>query len=156
MYERDYGYKYHEVREYAGAAEIAKAIRADIKQAKAEGLLPRDWSYSVRSSNFAGGCAIDVTVNGPREAIIVDEDMTRCPVDGRNGRPMCQPGFHRWAKCEGARHLTELAEVTEMTLKRIHDAYNHDGSESMTDYFDVRYYGQVNFDYSLWRAPANA
>jgi methionine synthase I (cobalamin-dependent) len=32
-----------------------------------------------------------------------------------------------------------------MTLERIHGAYNHDGSEVQTDYFDVHYYGQVGF-----------
>ena len=33
-----------------------------------------------------------------------------------------------------------------MTLERIHNAYNHDGSEIMVDYFDVRYYGVVQFE----------
>jgi len=38
------------------------------------------------------------------------------------------------------------AKAAKMTLERIHNAYNHDGSEIQTDYFDVRYYGHVEFE----------
>ena len=33
-----------------------------------------------------------------------------------------------------------------VTLDAILDAYNHDGSDPMTDYYDVRYYSHVSFD----------
>lgn len=29
------------------------------------------------------------------------------------------------------------------TLNELHDAHNRDGSDTMTDYFDVKFYGQV-------------
>ena len=146
-YERRYGYRHGNVAQYASAAEIAKAIRADIKTARAEGLLPNDWKYSVRSSNFSGGCSIDVTVSGPFDEIMVHEDFSKCAINGG-----CHEAtrYHAYRNCGGSAHLTELAESAEMTLKRIHNAYNYDGSEVETDYFDVRYYGQVTFDYALW------
>ena len=42
--------------------------------------------------------------------------------------------------------LTENARSAQITLERIHDAYNHDGSDIQSDYFDVNYYGSVNFE----------
>jgi hypothetical protein len=32
-----------------------------------------------------------------------------------------------------------------MTLTRIHEAYNFDGSDSQSDYWNVNYYGGVKF-----------
>ena len=151
MYERSYGHQYHEVPQYASAAEIAKAMRADIKQAKSEGLLPAHWKYSVRSENYSGGCAINITVSGPREEIMVEEDASKCPRFGAAGVIACEGrGRHYSRNCAGAQRLTSEAEAVEMTLTRIHGAYNHDGSESQVDYFDVRYYGTVEFAYELW------
>jgi hypothetical protein len=42
--------------------------------------------------------------------------------------------------------LTDDARSAKMTLERIHNAYNHDGSEIQSDYFDVRYYGSIEFE----------
>lgn len=140
MYERSYGYKYNDPVGTGSAADIAKAIRADIAQAVKEGLLPARWSYSVRSDTFSGGCSIDVTVKNCADA------WKRCD------RITCH---YAWCKSGGIHRelpaaedhdiLTEEAESAEMTLKRVHHAYNHDGSEIQVDYFDVRYYGQVHF-----------
>ena len=125
-----------------------------LKTAKAEGLLPTEWKCSVRSHNFAGGCSIDVEVSGPRDAIIVEENPNLCPMVGPTRESICQPHWHFSHRCPGARRLTDLAESAMMTLERIHQAYNHDGSDTMTDYFDVRYYGQVKFSthtlYGSW------
>lgn len=124
MYERSFGYRYAELGDHPTAAEIAKAMRADIKQAVSEGLLPASWSYSVRSDTFAGGQSIEIEVRD-------------CP--------------GAWQDCEGIvpgtnKTLTEDARVAKITLERIHGAYNHDGSEIMVDYFDVRFYGTVTFE----------
>ena len=141
MYERSYGYLYNELGHSPATREIADAIRADIKTAKAEGLLPAAWKYSVRSDNFSGGCSIDVAVKDCADAWE--------PCDGI--------GCHNvWCKAKNDPtyahaatdhlRLTEEARVAKMTLERIHGAYNHDGSEIMVDYHDVRYYGIVTFD----------
>lgn len=142
MYERSYGYRYAELGDHPSAAEIAKAIRADIKQAQTEGLLPTRWTYSVRSDSFSGGKSVDVEVRDCPDAYVLCDGGTGC----RNVWCAAR-NDPQYAHGAGPHHvLTEEAEAAKMTLKRIHDAYNHDGSEIQTDYFDVRYYGIVDFE----------
>jgi len=155
--ERHYGYRYHELGERPTTAEIAKAVRADIKTAKAEGLLPASWTYSVRSRNFAGGSSIDITVRGCADAWqpcdgTVPGTKRRTPSGGWTaqacGNVWCAAsGDPRYAHAaEEHTVLTEDAAMARMTLERIVDAFNHDGSDLMTDYFDVRYYSHVSFE----------
>lgn len=138
MYERSYGYRYAELGDHPTCAEIAKVVRGDIKQAVGEGLLPARWSYSVRSDTNS-----------------VEVDVRDCPdawkaCDGGNGchNVWCDarndPKYAHAATPHEV--LTDEAEAAKMTLDRIHGAYNHDGSEIQTDYFDVRYYGHVSFE----------
>lgn len=146
MYERSYGYRYDEVKDLTTVA-IAKRIRADVKQAVAEGLLPSRWSYRVRTDH---GTSIDVDVCDCPDAW-VDCDGTRrlesgslvgCPdvwCAGRN-----DPAYAHAAHVHQV--LTEEASIAKMTLQRIHGGYNYDGSEVQVDYFDVRYYGGVTFE----------
>src|SRR5438046_997422 len=61
MYERSYGYKYGEVTD-SDAAEIARRMRSDIRQAEEEGLLPVGPAYSVTIDRFSGGQSIDIVV----------------------------------------------------------------------------------------------
>lgn len=136
MYERTYGYRYTELGEYPSAAEIAKAMRHDIKQAVTDGLLPAHWSYSVRSDTFSGGCSVNITVRDCPDAWWHRPDtctLSYCPACASD------LGCDRYK-------LTPDAESARITLQRIHNAYNHDGSEVQTDYFDVRYYGNVTFE----------
>jgi hypothetical protein len=142
MYERSYGYRYRELGDHPSAADIAKAIRADIKQATAEGLLPARWSYSVRSDTYSGGRSVDVRVQDCADAWQACDGGTGCRnvwCAARN-----DPAYAHAAEPHSV--LTEEAEAARMTLQRIHGAYNHDGSDLMTDYFDVRYYGHVEFE----------
>lgn len=142
MYERSYGYRYAELGDHPSAAEIAKAIRADIKQAVAEGLLPARWSYSVRSETFSGGSSVDVRVQDCADAWQACDGGTGCRNVWCSARN--DPAYAHGAEPHFV--YTEEAEAAKITLQRIHDAYNHDGSELMTDYFDVRYYGHVEFE----------
>ena len=150
MYERSYGYKYDEAK--GSATDIAKMIRADIKQAVAEGLLPSRWRYSVKT-RYA---SIDVEVKNCADAWIeCDGSMpgtrhvwpdgsstaTRCPNVWCKARN--DPQYAHAAETHDV--LTDEAQVAKITLERIHNAYNHDGSETQVDYFDVRYYGSVDF-----------
>jgi hypothetical protein len=63
------------------------------------------------------------------------------------GNPWCKAGGEHKDKPGAEDHevLTEEAMAAKMTLERIHGAFNHDGSDSMVDYFDVNYYGHVDF-----------
>lgn len=174
MYERNYGYRYTELGEYPTTAEIAKAIRADIKTAISEGLLPgKPVTYSVRSDNFAGGCSVDIEVRDWPEAW---QDCTGTvpgseTVHEHNGQRYTSShacpdvwcaGRNDPAYAHAAKHhktLTADARAAHMTLERIHGAYNHDGSEIQVDYFDVRYYGHVRFespDSAEWRRNEKA
>jgi len=156
MYERSYGYRYDEGAKLT-TAEIAKLIRRDIKTAKDEGLLPRTWKYSVRTSRGSMCSAIDVTVRNCADA------WQACPgykIGSRQELPgggwtatgcgdvWCKAGGQYRDSPHASDHtvLTEEASVAKMTLERIHGAYNHDGSDSMVDYFDVNYYGHVSFE----------
>lgn len=155
MYERKYGYRYNEVT--GGAAEIAKAIRADIKTAVAEGLLPSHWTYSVTTERATLSSAIYVKVRDCADAWL-DCDGTvpgtrHVWPDGSTTATGCpnvwcaarnDPAYAHAA--EKHEVLSEEARVAKVTLERIHNAYNHDGSDLMTDYFDVRYYGTVDFE----------
>lgn len=148
MSERSHGYKYDEVEQltgekYAGAAEIAKLMRKDIAEAVEFGLLPgAPVRYSVTSESYSGGQSIDITVKdwqGPWYACHCEETGEQI-----HPRPSC---------------LSPEVEAAKMTLERIHGAYNHDGSDIQTDYFDVRYYGQVSWespDTAAWRAAEKA
>lgn len=140
MYERSYGYRYSDLAD-TSAAGIAKAIRADIKTAVTEGLLPERWKYSVRSDSFSGGRSVSVEVRDCADA------YREC--DGVGCRNVWCAARNDPAYAHGASPhdvLTDEGEAARMTLERIHGAYNHDGSESMVDYFDVRYYGGVSFE----------
>lgn len=138
MYERSYGYRYEEITKYSSPAEIAKVIRTDVKQAQQEGLLPARWSYSVRSDSLS----IDVEVRDCPDAWRPYDGGADCRnvwCAARN-----DPQYAHAATPHEV--LTDEAAAAKMTLERIHNAYNHDGSEIQTDYFDVRYYGHVNFE----------
>jgi hypothetical protein len=158
MYERSYGYKYEEGGKLDTAA-IAKLIRRDIKTAIREGMLPDRWKYSVTIDRFAGGSSIDVRVKDCADAWMA------CPgyrIGTRHDLP--SGGYTATAcgrpDCTGEHMvLSEEAEVAKMTLQRIHFAYNHDGSDSMVDYFDVNYYGHVDFqsrESARWEAEHKA
>ena len=152
QYERSYGYKYHEAPAYSSAAEIAKLIRAEIKVAVAEGLLPgAPVKYSVTSQSYSGGQSVDVEVQNWDGAWVVCDGGQGCRdvwCVNRN-----DPTYAHAA--QEHKVLSEEAAVALVTLERIHDAYNHDGSDVMTDYFDVRYYGTVKFE-SEWGAEYRA
>jgi hypothetical protein len=144
-YAKTYGDKYKDIPEYASATEIAKVIRADIKAARGDGLLPCRWKYSVTRRNGGGTSAIDIVVKSNGEAWFA-EDTSKCPLDGRTMQTACTPYAHHSRSCEGAKHLSEEAKAAQDVLERIGSAYNHNGSDVMTDYFDVRYYAFISFD----------
>lgn len=152
MYERSYGYKYEEQTGLSNA-EVAKLIRADIKTAIKEGLLPDRWKYSVRSDHLAIRVRVKDCADVWRECDGMKPGSKRYYPDGTWTATGCPDP---WCKAAGrpeyahAAHthkvLTDEALAARLTLERIHGAYNHDGSDIMTDYFDVNYYGGVDFE----------
>ncbi|MEJ7648640.1 MAG: hypothetical protein WKF57_06235 [Nakamurella sp.] len=106
------------------AAEIAKAVRADFKAAQSLRAIPPSIKIRVTSSTFAGGQSVDVHVEN-----IPERDLTAFHDDR---------GYVR----EGP---TQEANDLRSVLDRVHQAYQRDGSDTMSDHWDVTYYGSVTF-----------
>lgn len=132
MYERSYGAKYD--GDLTGV-EIAKRVRADIKAATKAGLIPAG-VYSVRYDSYSMGQSIDVTImHLPGVAVIHPDRPTfdALTLDEQDRRVI--PSIYSPV---GAQILDNV--------KAILWAYNHDGSDSQVDYFDVKFHGDVRFD----------
>ena len=135
---RWYGAKYdHDGR--LSTTDIAKLIRQDIKLARKVAKMaaapggvavadpiadaPAEIKFSVRSQYFSGGSSIHVHICGIP------------PVWGWETRE------DRYG------YMTEMAtpalSALAQEVKSIMDAYNHDGSDSQFDHWDVRFYGSV-------------
>lgn len=137
---RTYGYLYDRERPVKGdAANIRRHIKTMVKA----GLLPADWSYSVRKRSATHSWAVDVTAMSPRPTLAVDpNEVFRAmhsgdyPVHPETGQVVTYP-----RDCE-----TVEAAAVYATLKDLVDGHNHDGSDVTTDYFDVKFYGGVTLD----------
>ncbi|MEU7978304.1 hypothetical protein AB0B63_07200 [Micromonospora sp. NPDC049081] len=144
---RWYGGKYADTRNLR-LTDIAKLIRAEVKLARKIarmtatpgavktadpiGDAPAGIKVSVRTQCYSGGGSINVQLSG-----IPDEwGWTEGPEDG-----CTNPRYRRVATPE----LKAFARA----IKDVMNAYNYDGSDITTDYFDVRFYGHVSADEGL-------
>lgn len=123
--------------------EIAARMRADIAEAKANGKLPHAVKVSIKIRRFSGGQSIDLRIVAiPADVVMLNPDRVRWERDNPNeGYHMC-PYRDRW---------TPEAAAILATCEQIHASYNRDNSDSMSDYFDVNYYGHAEFDWQLRR-----
>ncbi len=140
MYERTYGKKHDR---NLGVKEIAKMMRQEIKNSINAGTIPKGTKVSVRIERYSMGQSIDINLtefpiqflNIWRVKFLQDHPHI-CLSDIPESHP--------------AREMyTPIASKTLAELKRIHSLWNHDGSDSMTDYFDVNYYGDATFGWEL-------
>lgn len=109
---------------YRDAAQIAKDIRADIKDAKKTGRIPADVKVSVKTRKYAGGQAIDCTLSGWGAEVIYTGT-----------------GYER--------DLTPIARQIITIVEGIRESYNRDNSDPYTDYYDVTYYGSTDWDWRI-------
>jgi hypothetical protein len=138
------GAKYDETKRL-DIAEIAKLVRADIKAAKKEGKLPKKgFKTSVRIERFSGGCSLNISVKTSPFQVLNPEYLTW---EAENPHE-CKP---YWLD----RYTPEAKAALEL-LKGIMGSYNRDNSDTMSDYFDVRFYGDAGFDWELERAERDA
>lgn len=138
MYERYYGAKYNGK---LSTKEVAQKFREDVKAAKATGELPKELKLSVRYESFSGGSAINVEVKAVPFRVMNPE---RVVLEAQKPREFHET-YHNPAH-------TEEAQVLEKRLESMLQAYNHDGSESQFDYFDVKFYGHVSWSWELEKA----
>lgn len=146
---RVYGAKYQQVKGM-GLAEIAKLMREDVKVARkvgkqmtepgavavidAIGTMPAQIKVSITSRYYSGGGSIDIRVkNIPRDWGFIEEEHA------------FRPGFMYLVPSPAfAAVLTDL--------RVIHAAYNYDGGDITTDYFDQNYLGCVDYERPYDRA----
>lgn len=135
MYDRSYGNKYDAS---LSTVEIAKRIRADVKALAISGL-----KVSVRSRT-KGTSAIDIEIKAlPEDMNVYNESYTSYRKQFPDTNADVRFDFN-------SRFTQEYLALFE-TINSIHSAYNHDGSNYMTDYFDVNYYGNVSLDWRVRR-----
>lgn len=124
---RTYGKSYDKT---TTAKEIAALVRGQIKAEVKAGRLP-DAKYSVRYSAYSGGRSIDVSIE-PTANLADWVSAKWADATARNPHrhidlPMYSP----------------FAVATIRTIEAMLGAHNHDGSDSQTDYYDVKFYGGV-------------
>lgn len=107
-------------------ADVAKALRAEIKAAVKSGKLPRGLKASVTISRFSMGCSLSVKVTAVPAGFVILAGDPECP----------------HAKSPAAAAL--LAKIEAMIAP-----YHRDDSDTMTDYFNVNFYKHVDFDGAL-------
>jgi hypothetical protein len=134
---RAYGSKYDHDK-WLSLTEVAALIRADIKLARKIGKraaepgalktvdpigdAPAELRFSVRKEQYTVSGRIDITIrNIPAQWGFTKQE--------RYGEIYDAP--------------TPALQALANALKEILDAYNYDGSDLDTDYFDVRFYGHV-------------
>lgn len=135
------GAKYEATRGQS-SADLAARIRADIKLAQKDGRLDARLKVSVRKHSYSGGYSIDVRI-------------TAIPAGWNIYNPEYLRHEHEHEHRNGAfipfrgEHLSPEWRAARAVLEELHGAYNRDNSDSMTDYFDVRYYGDVGIYWEL-------
>lgn len=112
--------------------EIAALVRGEIKAAVKSGELPKALKASVRIDRYSGGRSIDVKLTCPGLKVY---SVPRLLAD--RDEPNVYSGLN-WMS-------DEASEVTKK-VKAMLDAYNFDGSDTMTDYFHVNFYSEVVLD----------
>jgi hypothetical protein len=111
---------------YVPVTEIAKNLRADIKEAKDKGYLPKNVTYSVSTDKYSGGQSIRIAAKGLKK-----EDVFNT-IDDEDGY-------------RGQREVyTEKGAELRKRLETLADAYNSKSMHGEIDYFNVDYHSSVS------------
>lgn len=138
MTERAYGSKYDK---NLNTTQIAALVRGEIKVAVKAGELPKG-KYSVRTSYYSGGSSIRVSISGLTGKVFDPEYLERGNDYLMGPSVHDETGWHRPHRYQ-AWVLAAVKKVEAMLW-----AYNHDGSDSQVDHFDVKFYASVDVDTS--------
>ncbi|MCC3292524.1 hypothetical protein [Arthrobacter sp. zg-Y1110] len=111
---------------YRDVAAVAVDVRSELKAATQGNYLPKGLTYSVRTSKFAGGQSLDITVQG-----LTDEDRLD-PED-------YDEVYRLYGEKPEAKELRKRVE-------EIANAYNRSDVDMQSDYFNVTYYAHVTLE----------
>lgn len=142
--------------------DIAKWIRQTLKETY------KDMKFSVRTSLYAGGSSISVTIiENNRLRILrrvdeVSETEILLIMDARNDskdevinfiNSQLNSSNHQINQfhIESAWSFTKKGRELLIDINKIIQTHNHDNSDSQTDYFDVNYY--VDFNLGSYDKP---
>ena len=138
------GSKYESKRD---VKDVAKLVRADLAALVKKGELPKGFKASVTIDRFSGGCSLDVRVTAAPGVPIYNRERLLLDTLEPNA-------YHHGA---GVPPLnTEEATALIKLVEGVVNAYRRDNSDLMTDYFDVSFYSDVKFDWSLEKADREA
>lgn len=132
---RSYGKLYDDKRT---TKEIAEIVRRAVRFEARVGVLP-DGKWSVTMDRFAGGSSITIRFEPkPLEdelfarAFYNHERIVR---EAEDPRSYCPLPFR-----------SAFGEALHRRLEQMLADHNHDGSDTMTDHFDVKFYTHISFD----------
>ena len=132
MNERTFGNNYNKD---LSTKEIAALVRKALK-AQMPG-----YKFSTRYESFSGGTSIDVMLKAAPHKIL---NARWTEIDRINKGPEASVSL-----ADEQRTISRYNERTNEAVgiaKGILNSYNHDGSESQSDYFDVKFYGFAGVD----------
>ena len=135
--DKSYGSKYAANKD-ASTTDIAKMIRADIKAAVKSGELPKA-KYSVRSDYYSMGSSINVRISN-----VPGPTFNAAWFVWNEANPYARGGSGPEEARE--RFAPKVTDALKK-LEEIVDAYNYNGSDSSTDYYDVNFSGSVSAEY---------
>jgi hypothetical protein len=138
-----YGSKFEETKDL-DVKDVAKLIRAEIKAIKKAGVyLPKALKVSVKISRYSGGQSLDIVIKGVPFKVLRQEFLAHV-----TNNP--------YASLQGVERYTPQAKAVMATLTEIMESYNRDQSDTISDYFSVKFYGDVNFCYEVTNAEHKA
>lgn len=120
-----YGAKY-EATKGLDVAALAKLIRPELKA-----ILPAGWKSSVRISRYSGGQSIECHLTAPPGFRTYSKERVAADIVGGDINTRVLP----WLSAE--------AKAIEDKAEAIIAAYNYDGSDPQSDYYNVRFYGNA-------------
>lgn len=133
------GAKYEATRDL-DVREIAKRMRADIAALG----LAKGIKVAVRIRRFSGGQSIDIRVTALPAGFKV---LSKKAASWKKQFPHRQHDMPMpWVEAQSDELRALMAK-----LEAIHGAYNRDNCDSMSDYFDVKYYGAAELDWQARR-----
>lgn len=115
---------------YRPAAEIAKDVRNDLKEAQKAGYLPKHLTFSVTRDYYSGGQAVRVQIQGVEDS----QQFSGENIGGRFG------------------NLTPEAVELRKRVDGIASAYNSSCIRGEIDYFNTMYYATIDMESDYGRA----